>query len=202
MIRRILLDLDDTLNSLTLHILGSVFGIGVGHHDYHKFPVECGYDIVGAYHKLKHREKHPGMYPEYDIPKFWRQVPRLTWAKTPKSPQFDFLLDRSEALVGRENVFILTSPTKDPECLAGKLEWIHDVLPDWLHRQYLIGPRKYLCARPDTLLIDDSDEQVNSFRAEGGQALLVPRPWNTHFAISDTSAYLRAKFADLERIAA
>ena len=38
--------------------------------------------------------------------------------------------------------------------------------------------RKHFCARPDALLIDDSDHNVEAFLAHGGQAILVPRPWN------------------------
>ena len=48
-----------------------------------------------------------------------------------------------------------------------------------MQRQFLIGPSKHLCANPETLLIDDSDKNVDSFRKCGGQAVLVPRPWNS-----------------------
>jgi hypothetical protein len=192
-IRRILLDLDDTLNSLTLHILGAVRGLNVGPYDYDRFPVEVGYGIIEAYEKLKLREPNPQDFETFNVQTFWDAVPRAAWSNTPQSPQFDYLIETSEAEVGRENVCIITSPTKDPECLAGKLEWIHSNLPKWLHRQYLVGPRKHFCARPDTLLIDDSDDNCNLFRQHGGHALLVPRPWNTnHFY--DTNAYLRACF--------
>ena len=172
MIRRALLDLDDTLNSLTLHILGMVRGLDVGPYDYHRFPVEVGYDLLAAYEKLK-----PPKYESFNVQTFWESVPRAAWSHTPRSPQFDALIEYAEHLVGRENVCILTTPTKDPECLAGKLEWIHDNLPSWLHRQFLIGPRKHFCAREDTLLIDDSDEQVNKFREHGGHAILVCDPF-------------------------
>lgn len=199
MIQRVFLDLDDTLNSLTLHILGMVRGISVGPYDYHKFPVEVGYDILGAYERLKLREPEFQHFETFSVQTFWETVPRVAWSRTPKSPQFDYLIREAENLVGRENVCILTTPTKDPECLAGKLEWIHDYLPSWLHRQFLIGPRKHFCARPDALLIDDSDEQVNKFREHGGQALLVPRPWNTNH-VYDTDEYLRANFKYLRSI--
>ena len=81
------------------------------------------------------------------------------------------------------------SPTKDPECLAGKLEWIHNHFPAWMHRQFAITPRKHLFARPDSLLIDDYGENVERFKAHGGHAITVPRPWNDHWA-ADPRKYL------------
>jgi FMN phosphatase YigB (HAD superfamily) len=188
MIRNIFLDLDDTLNSLTLHILGTVCNLDIGTHDYHRFPSEVGYDIIAAYEKLK-----PAGFPEYSVQEFWENVPRIAWSHTPRAPEFDWLLDQSIGLVGPENVCLLTSPTKDPESLAGKLEWIHMNLPSFMHRQYLVGPRKHFCARPDSLLIDDSDENVKKFREHGGHAILVPRPWNSLHGI-DTKAHLISEF--------
>lgn len=185
MIRRILLDIDDVCNRLTLTCLNYV-GCPIGTLDYHKFPVEFGYDIVGV-------ANHLVSEPRWDVPGFWNAIPRVLWATCPKSLQCDWLLDQCEALVGRDNICLLTGPTKDPDCLAGKLEWIHDVMPSWLHRQYLIGPRKQFCAHPEALLIDDSDDNVNTFRAWGGNAILVPRPWNTMHAVN-TDPYLAQQF--------
>ena len=73
----------------------------------------------------------------------------------------------------------MTTPVEDPESLAGKLEWIHKYFPEWMHRQYLMGPQKHLLAGPGSLLIDDSEENVEKFRQHDGQAILVPRPWNS-----------------------
>ena len=47
--------------------------------------------------------------------------------------------------------------------------------------------RKHFCARPDALLIDDGDHNVEAFRANGGQTILVPRPWNSlHYMPTET----------------
>lgn len=197
MIRRIMLDLDDTINSFTMSILGSVLGLNVGPYDYQKYPVELGYDIVGAYNKLRLGQPTHAHLPELNVVEFWKTLPRAVWAELPKSPQFDCLIKWAENFVGRENVCILTTPTKCPDSLAGKLEWIHKYLPDWLHRQYLMGPRKNFCARQDTLLIDDSDHQVDAFRAAGGHAILIPRPWNSN-AHLNTDWHLADRFRHYE----
>lgn len=172
MITRIFLDLDDTLNSFTMSVLGQVFGCGCGPYDYHRYPVRAGFNLYAAYRAMNPQSR------EYELGEFWDQIPRSTWATTPKSQEYDTLLKECVGLVGRDNVCILTSPTKCPECLAGKLEWIVANTPTWMHRQYLIGARKHFCARPDALLIDDHEENVNKFREHGGRAILVPRPWN------------------------
>lgn len=185
--KRIFIDLDDTLNSFTMPVL-RFFGCPVGVYDYHRFPVEVGYDMLAAYEKLK-----PEGLPTYDVPTFWDRVGRQVWASVPMSREFDVILDLATQHVDQDRIGILTSPTKDPNCLAGKLDWIHMYLPSWLWRQYSIGPRKHFCARADSLLIDDSDEQVNMFRKEGGQAILVPRPWNSLHGVN-TAKHISAEF--------
>jgi len=169
-IERIAIDLDDTLNSLTLHILNRL-GCGVGPFEYDKFPKECGYDIIAAWSKLTGRE-------QVDVAMFWEWVTRKMWESAPTSHQF-WLLEHAANLVGEENVLIATSPTKSADCHYGKYQWMENNLPKWLHRQYSVTPRKSWLAQPGVLLIDDCDMNVNEFQTRGGKAILVPRPWNT-----------------------
>jgi hypothetical protein len=74
---------------------------------------------------------------------------------------------------------LLTSPTIDPLCLAGKLYWIKQNLPTVYHRQYAITPRKFVCAQPGHLLIDDNEENCKVWLKNGGQVKMIPRPWNS-----------------------
>jgi hypothetical protein len=187
MIKRLFLDLDDTLNSFTLPVL-AMLGCNVGHFDYHKYPHEVGYDIMEAYAKLKPRGAKT-----LTIPQFWDSIPREMWASVPRSLECELILDLADSHFGRRNICLLTSPTKDPNCLAGKADWIQGNMPSFLWRQFLIGPRKYFCAREDSLLVDDSDEQVNAFRAHGGNAILVPRPWNSLHG-TNTTDHLISEF--------
>ncbi len=49
----------------------------------------------------------------------------------------------------------------------------------WVYDRTIISyAPKSLLAGPDTLLIDDKDENITEFRAGGGHGILVPRPWN------------------------
>lgn len=175
LITRIALDLDDTLNSLTMHLL-SVYGGQCGPMEYDKYPVEVGYDIVAAWSKMTGEDPIP-------VSEWWEKVSRHMWAIAPKSDQF-WLLDKCASLVGRENVLIATAPTKCGDCLAGKYDWVERNLPDWCQRQYSITPRKEWLAQEGVLLVDDCDKNCENFVVRkdgtqtGGSALLVPRPWN------------------------
>lgn len=169
MISRILLDIDDVCNKMTIPMLQFM---GCDINGYSQFPSHVGYDIVGAANHLVGEER-------WTPRTFWESIPRHIWSDAPLSDEFPQLIEHCERLVGRENICLLTSPTLDPECLAGKLEWIHKHMPPWLHRQFLVGPVKHFCARPDALLVDDADKNVRKFKEHGGQAFLVPRPWNS-----------------------
>lgn len=186
MIRRVLLDIDDVCNRCSEYALKWV-GCPM---DYSRFydlyPSKYGYDIVSVANELMG-------YPRFDVKSFWNMIPRVFWATCPVSAEFEFVLNACVDLVGKDNVCFLTGPTKDPDCLAGKLEWISRVTPEFMHRQYLIGPRKQFCAHPEALLVDDSDANVNLFREWGGNAILVPRPWNTLHA-TPTLQHLREQF--------
>lgn len=170
-VRQIFLDMDDVLNTCTMYGLQYV-GCPVSATDYSKFDPAWGYDIVKAANHL-----HPDH--QFTEDEFWPLIDRNFWATIPKSQECQWLLDVSAAIVGENNVCILSSSTRDGSCLAGKLDWIQSELPRWMHRQYLLGPRKQFCAAPDALLIDDRDYNVDTFRAAGGRAILVPRPWNS-----------------------
>ena len=193
MIKRIILDVDDVLNSLTLHVMRH-YQCDIGPYDYHLFPPEIGYDIIGACDMLGGKVpfvKEKGDL-VYDIPAFWNGVTAANlWRTAPKSPQCDLILNLSAQLVGTENVFLATSPTKDPQSHADKLHWVWDNLPTWIHRQYFITPRKWLLGKPGVLLLDDHLMNVERFLEEGGDAFLVPRPWNRAHELDTDSTLIQ-----------
>lgn len=172
MIRRILLDIDDVCNQCTKYAM-QWLNVPMDYDNFEQvYPTQFGYDIVAAANYLIG-------YRRFDVPSFWNMIPRTFWATCPVSLEFEQLLELCVSVVGHQNICFLTGPTKDPDCLAGKLEWIAKFTPPFMHRQYLIGPRKHFCAHPEALLIDDSDVNVWTFRCGGGNAILVPRNWNS-----------------------
>jgi hypothetical protein len=166
MIHTIYLDLDDVLNTLTPFLLRYV-GAPVAVDDYSSYPGKL--DIVPAVNWMLGRQ--------YTQETFWQSIPRRIWVEAPRSAEFHWLLRACKRAVASE-VYIATSPTKDPECLAGKLEWMHAHLPKWMHRQFFVTPRKWKLAQPGTLLVDDNEANCRKFEAAGGVALRFPRPWN------------------------
>jgi len=171
MIRRIYLDLDDVLNTLSMHFLNLV-GCDVDPRDYRQYPVtgEVCMSVVA-------NQLLGGEY--FTRQSFWIWFNRQDWANVPKSDECDWLIEQCERLVGRENVMIATS-TSDlgGECAAGKVDWIRANLPPWLHQQYVLTPCKWVLAGRGSLLIDDNAKNVRLFKKGGGRTLLVPRPWN------------------------
>lgn len=183
----IVLDIDDTLNSLTLPIMRH-FGVDVEAFDYDKFPREVGYDVLGAVNIL--------LGAQWELKDFWDAIPRELWNLTPLSKESEFLLTRSAQIVGRENVFLATTPTKCPESHAAKVIWINENLPEWIHRQYFITPRKWKLANREAVLIDDHDENIKLF-CQKGQGIIVPRPWNSHQHLN-TMDYLVKQLGELK----
>lgn len=84
--------------------------------------------------------------------------------------------------VGTENVMLCTSPSANPDSAKGKLQFIQEKLPSWIHRQYALCPSKHLLAGKNKVLIDDSDANCAAFKKRKGGALLVPRVWNSEYA--------------------
>jgi 5'(3')-deoxyribonucleotidase len=93
--------------------------------------------------------------------------------------------------------YLLTSPSKHPSSLAGKLAWMQRVFGRDF-RDYLVGPAKHACARPDALLIDDSLANCSKFAAHGGHAILFPGVGNDlhHVAPHDRVAHVADQLKD------
>ena len=187
---RIILDIDDVLNNLTLHIMRH-FGCDIGEFEYSAFPLPGTYDVSAAVEAMGQpipQMQNPDFDTVYapstaefirDIPEFWESVTKADlWRTCPKSPQCVFIVETAAMLVGREQVYLATTPTKCPVSHAHKLEWIWENLPEWIHRQYFLTPRKWCLGKPGVVLIDDNTDNCRLFEEEGGHAILLPRPWN------------------------
>jgi 5'(3')-deoxyribonucleotidase len=171
---KIYLDLDDVLNTFTPYLLNFMCGNNViDEKDYSKYPKEAAFDIVKAANILL-----KGVDNYYRKELFWLYVPERIWSDCPVTDFAEYLVGLSMNAVGQENVFVVTAPTNEPSCLSGKLKWIQNTLPKWLQDQYIITKHKYLFAKPDTLLVDDREENIYSFVLYKGRTITIPRPWN------------------------
>ncbi len=138
---------------------------------------------------LGHPElREPGRYPAgvYSIAEvlgvsdevMWREIDRLGsefWRNLDEYPWARYLYKELRQ-VGR--VVFLSSPSYDPGCLKGKLEWLHRLTGDKEFRDYIFTTEKDLLAAPGRILIDDSPENCKKFTKSGGRAIQFPAHWN------------------------
>lgn len=112
----------------------------------------------------------------------WRNINALGswfWESLPHYPWCDELI--AECHRQADRVVFCTTPGLDASGATGKLRWLQKVMGTHF-RDYLIGPPKHVCARPGSVLIDDSDDNCAKFVEAGGQAIVFPRPWNSAHA--------------------
>jgi FMN phosphatase YigB (HAD superfamily) len=86
------------------------------------------------------------------------------------------------------DIYFLSVPMKNKiSAQKGKTLWLSDRFSDSPHKllhwdaPIISTLPKSLFARPDTLLIDDTDKNVEDFREAGGKAILIARPWNSRW---------------------
>lgn len=187
---QIFLDLDDVCNDFTLPALAEV-GCLVGFRDFRKYQPEWGFDIVKVANEL--RKFRSEKLPQLQVKEFWAQLDYDFWAGLPISCECKPLLAACTAHISGENICILTATimVQESYVAAAKIDWIYNHLPPWLWKRFLIGSPKHVCAYPGALLIDDSDVNVQAFIGCGGQAILMPRPWNSlHYLTERAEEYV------------
>ena len=143
----------------------------------------------------KEFEKHFGM----DYGDVMRKVGSNFWATIPKTPWCDALMSAmdSHTVTFEAEKHILTSPpfvnrhrNIEPVHIAdtvkGKLDWLITHFPHLFHGGMIsFSWKKYIAASPTTLLIDDSESNIEDFRLAGGRTLLMPGKHNYRYAEYD-----------------
>lgn len=99
---------------------------------------------------------------------FWLGIKPYHWAN-----------ELLEGLREVGDVTICTAPMhlNTEVCVGAKLDWLESyfgIRPE----DVLLTRKKWLCASKNTVLIDDSDDNVGQFWRAGGSAILFPQPWN------------------------
>jgi len=117
---------------------------------------------------------------------FWENLTVEFWSQMRKTDECDMILHALEAQF-QDNICILSSPANEKSA-HGKILWIKEHLPKyWKSGRFCLNRDKSFLAAPDKILIDDSDKNVQKFRAAGGLGVLYPRYWNSHHAIAKSS---------------
>lgn len=77
-------------------------------------------------------------------------------------------------------VTICSYPSDGLNCVYGKVQWLKKYIDSNITTgDCVFTKKKYLLANPETLLIDDLQENCDKFIAAGGHAVCVPSTWNT-----------------------
>lgn len=133
----------------------------------------------------------------------WLRAGKSWWASLPPHRDAFEILSVLEKRFGEESIWVCTQPLNlteytDPvkwdwsdareRCIAGKLQWLYRFMPRYTHRWVFVGEGKAHLASPNSLLVDDRQSHVNEFRAAGGKAFLVARPWNDLFVQENQNA--------------
>ena len=105
---------------------------------------------------------------------FWENFPREFWINLKFTREASDLL----TVLERYEPILFTVPTISN---AGwKQEWIRKNLPRFFAEgRYMIGPRKEWAAHSRSVLIDDGEHNIGTWREAGGFGILFPRPWNS-----------------------
>ncbi len=141
---------------------------------------------------------------------FWNEWPDITFdavnaaCNTEFWSSLDWMHDGQDiqAIVARhfrlDQIYLVTQPMPNVESATGKWLWVKHNLPKYYSRMITApaGVPKALLAKPDTLLIDDKDENIDEFILAGGQGLLVPRSWNRAYPNADRTLSIVENFLE------
>jgi len=114
------------------------------------------------------------------------------WELLDWKPDGKEILKTIEDFYFNEEIYLLTCPMPNPDSWTGKRLWVERNMPDYKNRLIVTPASKEIFAYHDILLIDDKDSNVLDFRAAGGEAILIARPWNTLRKIKNPVKQLRA----------
>ena len=99
------------------------------------------------------------------------------WSELKPTKEFESIISTVNMNGEWPDVWLSSSPTLSSQSYSGKYAWIEMHLPG-MKRRLVLTQAKSLMARPDRILIDDGDNNVNAWIDAGGRAILFPRPWN------------------------
>lgn len=102
-------------------------------------------------------------------PHFWENLDKLPWA--------DDLINYLHK--NKYEFTISTAPSLSKYAPSGKVAWLRKHIHKNFY-DYQLGPKKFLMANPNHLLIDDNEKYYNDFIQYGGQAILFPDYTNSN----------------------
>jgi len=100
------------------------------------------------------------------------------WANLEWMPDgHDILREVWRKIQPQDEYYLLSTPMPNPGSWTGKALWVEKNIPEW--KLIVTNAPKRLLASPESVLIDDKDENVCEFVKAGGNGIIVPRSWNS-----------------------
>lgn len=126
----------------------------------------------------------------------WKLTPKMFWDKINAEGDdfygeqvlpYPWAKDLLLAVQETDDFMVLTNAACNTPCgYASKRAWVDKYLQPHVvdHIKVMVGSEKHLLAGKDRVLLDDYDENINSFRCPpdgsvGGYAITFPQLWNT-----------------------
>jgi len=155
--------------------------------------------VIANWHLAFHR--HIGLGTAGTLPYTvnWDGVDQAFWENIEPTPEANDIVELVINQFGIDRIAVCTLyPVKHGypwerihECYLGKVNWLKKHFPE-LITHFCLTPSKWFTASPWSLLVDDSDDNIDEFVEEGGNGLLVPRPWNSLSPNSGSSSEVMA----------
>ena len=108
---------------------------------------------------------------------FWTGIKPESWA-----------IDLYDRLSSLAPVYFCSSAALTPSAWSGKIKWLRAFVGIGHFNDVVLTTHKHLLARHTNCLIDDNQDNVDSFAAWGGKSILFPRLWN------------KSKFSSLDEV--
>lgn len=167
-IKKVFLDLDGVLSNLMKSVI-NIFGENRNKEVYY---LHESYGLS--------EERFWELIYDYDE-NFWFNIEPYEWA------------DDIYRKVSKYDVYILSSPAPHYQCFSNKFKWVCKYFPDLYKKCYFVNKKEFL-AKPDSLLVDDNDDNIEKFIENGGHGILFPQDWNKNRDIVDKMDYFYKQF--------
>jgi len=147
----------------------------------------CGYQPEEIFELWK--QEHQGDYRIHKVLGINRQTYWDTQSQAGESfwsglESYHWFDDLYKSLGEIATVIFLSSASRAPECLSGKLKWLQARFGASF-REYIFTGHKQQLAHRAAILVDDYDRNINKFRQAGGSGVLFPQIWNSNYPIND-----------------
>lgn len=154
----------------------------------HNFPKDM-YKPCGDYHM----ENQLGVSQR----EFWDKIDKAGEDFWVNMEPFSWTEDLIKVVSDLDEWMILSAPSRNPQCLSGKMRWLHKQFGSKFHDViFCPAKKKYLLADDFSILIDDSDKNCSDWGERF--SILFPQPWNKNWKVAGKRfEYLLSKLGEM-----